>query len=80
MIQPEFLQLVTSKLSSHGELNIATDWQAYADHIQETVTRSNLFELKNESNLIQQRPKTKFELRGKHLGHQVFSSVYKKIN
>ena len=79
LIQIEFLQLVASKLSSEGELNIATDWQAYAKHIQDTVTRSNLFELKNKSSLIKQRPKTKFERRGENLGHQVFSGVFRKI-
>ena len=80
LIQSEFLQLVASKLISKGELNIATDWQPYADHIQDIIKQSSLFELIDASSFINQRSKTKFERRGEKLGHQVFSNVYKKIN
>lgn len=79
LIQPEFLQLVASKLTHNGELNVATDWQPYAKQIQETVLQSNLFEVLEQSKLFNQRPKTKFEQRGERLGHSVFSEVYKKI-
>lgn len=79
MIQTEFVQLVASKLVSDGELNIATDWQHYACHIQKILDSSELFKKITASNLIQQRPNTKFERRGKRLGHQVFDQVYKKV-
>ena len=80
LIQTEFVQLVATKLASDGELNIATDWQPYAKHIQETLQRSDLFEKVNASNLIKQRPQTRFERRGEKLGHQVFAQVYKKTS
>jgi len=79
MIQTEFVQLVANKLVSDGELNIATDWQHYACHIQKTLDNCALFEKITVSNLIRQRPNTKFERRGKRLGHQVFDQVYKKV-
>ena len=80
LIQTEFVQLVASKLTSKGELNVATDWQPYANHIQETIQQCNLFEKASTHNVIEQRPQTKFERRGKALGHQVFTQVYKKIS
>lgn len=80
LIQTEFVQLVASKLVSEGELNVATDWQPYASHIQDTLERSNLFTKTSASNLIKQRPQTKFERRGGKLGHLVFAQVYKKTS
>ena len=80
LIQPEFLKLVASRLVDKGELHIATDWQPYAMHIQEIVKQRNLFKKVSVSKLISQRPQTKFERRGKKLGHPIFSQVYKKIS
>ncbi len=78
LLQTEFVQLVARKLVREGELNIATDWQPYASHIQDSIVRCNLFKNVGNSNLIKQRPQTKFERRGEKLGHQVFAQVYKK--
>ena len=78
LIQTEFVQIMETKLASKGELNIATDWQPYANHIQETFKQLNSFKVIKSSNVIKQRPQTKFERRGKKLGHKVFSQVYLK--
>ncbi len=78
LIQVPFLKLLAEKISDEGELNIATDWQPYAKHIQETVKLSNLFEKVSSSTFIQQRPQTKFERRGEKLGHEVSDQVYLK--
>ncbi len=78
LIQAPFLKLLAEKISDNGELNIATDWQPYAKHIQETVKLSNLFEQVPSSTFIQQRPQTKFERRGEKLGHEVSDQVYLK--
>lgn len=78
LIQMPFLELLAEKLINQGELNIATDWQPYAEHIEETVKLSGLFEKALTSGFIQQRPQTKFERRGVKLGHQVSDQVYKK--
>ncbi len=78
LLQTEFVQLVARKLVSEGELNVATDWQPYASHIQDTIGQCNLFKNVGNSNFIKQRPQTKFERRGEKLGHQVFAQVYKK--
>jgi tRNA (guanine-N7-)-methyltransferase len=72
------IKLLAEKISDKGELNIATDWQPYAKHIQETVKLSSLFEQVPSSTFIQQRPQTKFERRGEKLGHEVSDQVYLK--
>lgn len=78
LIQLPFLQILTEKLVAKGELNIATDWQPYAEYIQETVKQSGLFNVAAASSFIQQRPQTKFERRGKKLGHTVSDQIYLK--
>jgi len=78
LIQEPFLELLAEKLVDEGELNIATDWQPYAEHIYETVKRCGLFQEKPVSNIIQKRPQTKFERRGEKLGHQVSDQIYMK--
>lgn len=81
LVQTSFLQLLAKKLLDGGELNIATDWQPYAEHICETVVLSGLFTTLPKSTFIKQRPQTKFERRGEKLGHEVSDQVYcKKIS
>ncbi|MEJ2116268.1 MAG: tRNA (guanosine(46)-N7)-methyltransferase TrmB, partial [Gammaproteobacteria bacterium] len=78
LIQVPFLQLLADKLDVEGELNIATDWQPYAEHIQEKIRESNLFVETSKSSFVKKRPRTKFERRGEKLGHQVFEQIYIK--
>lgn len=80
LIQVPFLELLAEKLISEGELNIVTDWQPYAVHIEETVKLSGLFQKMSASSFIRQRPQTKFERRGEKLGHEVSDQVYMKKN
>jgi tRNA (guanine-N7-)-methyltransferase len=76
LIQAPFLELIAEKLVDEGELNIATDWQPYAKHIQEVVKLSGLFTENAASTFILQRPQTKFERRGGRLGHKISDQVY----
>ncbi len=78
LIQVHFLELLANKLVNGGELNIATDWQPYAEHIQERIQECGLFEKCQVSEIIKQRPQTKFERRGMKLGHEVFAQTYTK--
>ena len=71
---------MSDKINSNGELHVATDWKPYANHIQETINHSNLFEEIKISHIIKQRPQTKFEKRGMRLGHTVFDRVYRKVS
>jgi len=77
LIQAEFVTQLSLKLNPHGKLHIATDWQNYAEWIEEIVSgNSNFFRLSEET--AHQRPITKFEKRGLELGHNVWDMIYEK--
>jgi tRNA (guanine-N7-)-methyltransferase len=83
LIQPDFVQLLHTALKKHGKLYLATDWQHYAEHMLQTIDNS-LFT--NEAGDLQfaERPHiipiTKFEKRGKNLGHDLFYLVFSKCH
>lgn len=75
LVQPEFLDLISSRLNEGAELHFATDWQAYAEHMMEVLEDDARFEnALGEQNYwpSPDRPVTKFEKRGKRLGHGVW--------
>lgn len=74
LIQAPFVELLAQKLKSGGQLHIATDWKNYAEWIQEVVSANKDFIL--DSNNSHNRPMTKFEKRGKNLGHDVWDMLY----
>jgi tRNA (guanine-N7-)-methyltransferase len=76
LVQESFLQLAASKLGAGGALHIATDWENYADHIDETIAGSTLFALaerrKHSGFEPLDRQTTKFEQRGLREGHSIW--------
>lgn len=81
LIQPAFAQLLASRLAPGGYLHAATDWQPYADYILETLSAVDLlvnahaaFAARPET-----RPETKFEQRGRRLGHGSWDVIFRKI-
>ena len=83
LVQPEFAQLVRRKLRTGGYFHMATDWQAYADHMMQTMTQApgytNIAGAKNYCPRPEYRPLTKFERRGQRLGHGVWDLVFQKL-
>ena len=83
LIQPDFVKLMAQKLKPAGLIHLATDWQPYAQWMLEVFENetefSNLAGPFNYSEKPQYRPTTKFETRGKNLGHGVFDLIYKRI-
>ena len=69
LINAEFAELVKSRLLADGVLHIATDWENYAEWIQEVFTGWDAAPVPN-------RAETKYERRGKRLDHQVFDLAY----
>jgi tRNA (guanine-N7-)-methyltransferase len=69
-------------LEPRGWLHIATDWENYAEHIKEVVGSVNAFTPMPEDHaaieIPSQRPPTKFERRGRKLGHDVWDLVYER--
>lgn len=77
LIQPEFVKLLHQKLKPQGILHLATDWENYAEQMQEVVSNSGLF---GPTSPLLERPSTKFEQRGKKLGHGVWDWVFSAID
>ena len=80
LIQAPFVHLLSSRLQPGAYLHIATDWQAYAEHILETLTQEPLLQNTAADYAARPgyRPLTKFEQRGLKLGHGVWDIVFKK--
>lgn len=85
LINEKFLALILPKLKTNGFVHLATDWQEYAEHMQNVfaMNNDNFENLQNLQNLHEKsniffRPKTKFELRGEKLGHGVWDFVFIK--
>lgn len=83
IVQPEFAQLVRSKLKIGGILHMATDWQPYAEHMLEVMQAAEGYKnLAADNSYVprpEERPKTKFEARGERLGHGVWDLKFQRI-
>jgi tRNA (guanine-N7-)-methyltransferase len=76
MVQPAFAALAAMKLKEGGILHAATDWPEYAEHMDEVFSREPLLE--RAENGFTARPVTKFESRGRRLGHPVRDLVFRR--
>ena len=83
LIQPEFMTLACAKLKPGGRLHFATDWENYAQHILEVVNASPKFRNTAGAGVFApsagDRPETKFERRGRKLGHGVWDLIAEKV-
>jgi tRNA (guanine-N7-)-methyltransferase len=84
LVQSEFVQLLRLKLKVGGIFHMATDWQAYAEHMslvmEDAQGFANLAGVGCYSSRPDYRPLTKYEQRGHQLGHEVFDLLYERIN
>lgn len=80
LIQPPLVRLAAGKLAPGGYLHLATDWQAYAEHMLEVLGAEPLLEntAKDYAPRPAYRPETKFEARGRKLGHGVWDLVFRR--
>ncbi|MCO6526375.1 tRNA (guanosine(46)-N7)-methyltransferase TrmB [Snodgrassella sp.] len=80
LIQIPFIEQLLPKLQKNGYIHLATDWQEYAEQMLEVLT--SFYELQNTATDFAPtpayRPETKFEARGKRLGHNVWDLVFVK--
>ena len=76
LVQREFAALAASRLMPGGILHAATDWPDYADWMEEVFRNEALLE-PAPAGLIA-RPVTKFESRGRRLGHPVRDLVFRR--
>jgi tRNA (guanine-N7-)-methyltransferase len=82
IIQPEFLQLICSKLKPGGLLHLASDWQEYVEHMWDVCDNESMLRNMAGSRGFIPRPawrrQTHFETRGQKLGHAVWDLLYKR--
>ncbi|AWB68988.1 tRNA (guanosine(46)-N7)-methyltransferase TrmB [Saccharobesus litoralis] len=83
IVQPQFVQLLRSKLAVGGKFHMATDWQNYAEHMLEVMVQAEGFKnTATEGDYVPRpdyRPLTKFEERGHRLGHGVWDLIFEKV-
>lgn len=82
-VQPEWAQLVRRKLKPGGQLHMATDWLNYAEQMAAVLNAAEGFRnLSDSGDFVpkpEYRPETKFERRGRRLGHGVWDLLFEKI-
>jgi len=76
LVQPEFTALAARKLRPGGILHVATDWPDYAEHIEAVLSQES--ELEKAAAGLVARPETKFETRGRRLGHPIRDLFYRR--
>jgi tRNA (guanine-N7-)-methyltransferase len=80
IVQAPFAELVRRKLKPSGIFHMATDWEDYARQMLAVMEAAPGY--KNAAGAGEfsprpaERPLTKFERRGQHLGHEVWDLVY----
>jgi tRNA (guanine-N7-)-methyltransferase len=80
IVQAGFVALATSRLARGGVLHCATDWQPYAEQMLDILGREPALRNMAEGYAARPpwRPETKFERRGRALGHDVWDLVFEK--
>lgn len=83
IVQVPFAERVMRKLKLGGVFHMATDWEAYAEHMLEVMSSidgyKNLSETANWVERPESRPLTKFEQRGQRLGHGVWDLMFERV-
>ncbi len=76
LIQSAFLDCLKKTLKAGAIIHIATDWAPYAEHIRAVFEEHPAFEAASKNSVGFARPETKFERRGKRLGHQIWEGYF----
>jgi len=82
IVQPNLIRLLAHKLKHGGRFHMATDWRHYAEHMMAVMEASDLFTnvagRGHYSPRPVYRPVTKFEQRGRRLGHGVWDLIFQR--
>jgi tRNA (guanine-N7-)-methyltransferase len=76
LVKPDFAALAACKLTRGGVLHAATDWPDYAEHIELVLLGESAFEKTDQG--FAERPATKFEARGRRLGHPIRDLYFRR--
>jgi tRNA (guanine-N7-)-methyltransferase len=83
LVQPNFITLISNKLIKKGIFHFTTDWADYARHTLEIMESNMEFvridnNIKNIDTLVLARNTTKFEQRGRLLGHNIYEFIFQR--
>jgi tRNA (guanine-N7-)-methyltransferase len=81
IVQPAFAALVASRLKPGGAFRLATDWEPYAEWMLEVLNAEPALANAAAGMRFIERPDrghTRFENRGRRLGHRVFDLEYRR--
>lgn len=84
LVQADFIALLASRLRAGGGFHFASDWGEYAEEVLALVEGAGCFENRAgagefASLKLAGRAETKFERRGRRLGHSVWDLVVRKV-
>jgi len=84
IVQPDFVALIYQKLKPGGVFHMATDWEAYAQHMMAVMSDAagyeNCVAIGEYAPRPELRPLTKFEQRGHRLGHGVWDLLFERVD
>ena len=81
IVQPDFAALVASRLKPGGLFKLATDWEPYAAWMLEVLNASpDVRNVARDGGCVDrpERAATRFEHRGRRLGHSVFDLEFRR--
>ncbi|HET7358857.1 MAG TPA: tRNA (guanine(46)-N(7))-methyltransferase TrmB, partial [Rhodanobacteraceae bacterium] len=82
LVQPDFVALLATRVAPAGLLHLATDWDAYAEHMREVMEAAPGWRNRLGPGTWSDRPawriETHFERRGVRLGHGVHDLLYER--
>jgi tRNA (guanine-N7-)-methyltransferase len=82
IVQPAFVELVADRLKPGGTFRLATDWEPYAAWMLETIGASEKLANAAPGGGFAERTArgaTRFERRGRRLGHEVFDLEFRRL-
>lgn len=87
LLQPDFAALLASRLKPGGVVWVATDWEDYGQWMLEVLDGEpalvaerppRIEQDRDEADAGEARPGTRFEARGRRLGHRVWDLRYRR--
>ena len=79
LINDDFLNMIQGFIKIDGHIFISTDWENYAESIEQTLNRSSIFS-PSDDYVFEKNSLTKFEQRGVDQGRRIFEFNYRKNN
>lgn len=76
LVRAEVVSLMKDKLAAGGIVHLATDWSDYAEQMELVFANEPLFQPVEEG--LVERPQTKFESRGRRLGHAIRDLYFRR--